>query len=216
MPDEHWVASAVCAQVDPEVFTLSPHRKKFPEAKLICASCPVRTECLNDAMEMGEAAAREGVGGFAMFQAGLTPRELSATFKKSGRAARVKVEAIRFDEVQLLQELQADRFRSREEFWIFVGKEAGRAVHSNNKKVIRRALGYAGREILDELPNVSAERRSAMSSKLTAEDVLKIRRHWAEGTSAVQLGLMFGVGRVTAYQAATGATWAHLKEEEVA
>lgn len=213
MRDEGWRWSAVCAQVGPEMFTLSPKRKRFDEAKAMCAQCPVQTECLEDAMDMGETAARDGVGGFVMFQAGMTPRELSAFFKKSGRAGRVKVEEIMFDEVQLLQELKAGRFRSREEFWIFVGEEAGRAVHFNNKRVIRGALGYAGREILDELPNVTAERRSVMSSKLTAEDVLKIRRHWAEGTSAVQLGLMFGVSRTTAYQAATGATWAHLKEE---
>lgn len=60
-----WDEQALCAQTDPEVF--------FPEkgggtreAKRICRRCPVRTECLRDALDRDE---RFGVWG------GLTERE---------------------------------------------------------------------------------------------------------------------------------------------
>lgn len=53
-PDEDlWQDSALCAQTDPEAF--------FPErgypartAKEVCAACPVRSECLNYALENDE------------------------------------------------------------------------------------------------------------------------------------------------------------------
>lgn len=62
---ENWRDQALCAQVDPELF--------FPEkggsskaAKTICKLCPVRLECLQDALDHGD---RFGVRG------GLSERE---------------------------------------------------------------------------------------------------------------------------------------------
>jgi WhiB family redox-sensing transcriptional regulator len=50
---EPWVGDALCAQTDPDIF--------FPEkggstlsAKQVCASCPVREECLDYALRMDE------------------------------------------------------------------------------------------------------------------------------------------------------------------
>lgn len=52
-PDQRWRAVALCAQTDPDIF--------FPEnghnpwiAKRICAGCPVRVDCLTDALQHGE------------------------------------------------------------------------------------------------------------------------------------------------------------------
>lgn len=48
-----WVVHALCAQTDPEIF--------FPDmggpltaAKAVCAQCPVRSECLEDAVSTGD------------------------------------------------------------------------------------------------------------------------------------------------------------------
>lgn len=68
-PAPEWMAEAVCAQTDPELF--------FPEkggdgtcttsiARRVCASCPVRVACLEHALDTGQA---HGVWG------GKTPRE---------------------------------------------------------------------------------------------------------------------------------------------
>lgn len=53
VPDEPWMASGSCAQTDPEAF--------FPEkggstraAKIVCAGCDVRPECLNYALTHNE------------------------------------------------------------------------------------------------------------------------------------------------------------------
>jgi len=44
-----WRDSAVCAQTDPELFF--PDKGLRPrEAKVVCARCPVRTECLTYAL----------------------------------------------------------------------------------------------------------------------------------------------------------------------
>ena len=45
-----WTEQALCAQVDPELFF--PDRGgSVREAKSICAVCPVRQECLADALQ---------------------------------------------------------------------------------------------------------------------------------------------------------------------
>lgn len=63
-----WTDQALCAQTDPEAF--------FPElgattlaAKRICATCPVRAECLDYALATETPKFRHGVWG------GLSPRQ---------------------------------------------------------------------------------------------------------------------------------------------
>ncbi|MGO8961560.1 MAG: WhiB family transcriptional regulator [Streptosporangiaceae bacterium] len=74
----HWSDFALCAEVDPELF--------FPEkggtsalAKRVCRACPVRTECLEDALGRNE---KFGIRG------GLSERERSVI-----RRRRIREEA---------------------------------------------------------------------------------------------------------------------------
>ena len=72
---EKWRGSALCAQTDPEVFF--PQNKAYVDdyngydnykiARKICAECPVKGECLADALMTGDV--EYGMRG------GLTPRE---------------------------------------------------------------------------------------------------------------------------------------------
>jgi WhiB family transcriptional regulator, redox-sensing transcriptional regulator len=60
-----WRVRALCAQVDPDIFF--PEKGESPAAaKRVCASCEVRAECLQDALDRNE---RFGVWG------GLSERE---------------------------------------------------------------------------------------------------------------------------------------------
>jgi WhiB family redox-sensing transcriptional regulator len=64
-PDYHWRDQALCAEVDGELFY--PEVDECPnEAKRVCALCPVRKECLTDALQRREP---HGVWG------GTTPNE---------------------------------------------------------------------------------------------------------------------------------------------
>lgn len=47
-------------------------------------------------------------------------------------------------------------------------------------------------------------------AKLTAEQVLEMRRLAATGISAAEVGRMFGVSEITGWEVVTGRTWAHL------
>jgi WhiB family redox-sensing transcriptional regulator len=60
-----WMQAAICAQTDPDAF-YPEHGASTAEAKLVCAGCPVRSECLEYALENNE---RHGVW------AGLSERE---------------------------------------------------------------------------------------------------------------------------------------------
>jgi hypothetical protein len=51
-PDD-WVADALCAQTDPEVFFPAKGEPSAP-AKRICVACPVRSECLDSALARNE------------------------------------------------------------------------------------------------------------------------------------------------------------------
>lgn len=51
--DQPWAASALCAQTDPEMF-FPDKGGSTRDAKAICATCPVRRECLDYALEHGE------------------------------------------------------------------------------------------------------------------------------------------------------------------
>lgn len=48
-----WTLAAVCASVDPEIF-FPEKGGSTREAKRVCTGCPVRDECLQYALEMGE------------------------------------------------------------------------------------------------------------------------------------------------------------------
>lgn len=70
LPDRPWVARALCAGMEPEVFfpegVDGPALLDVANAKAVCANCPVREECLDWALRIGEA---HGIWG------GTTPSE---------------------------------------------------------------------------------------------------------------------------------------------
>jgi WhiB family redox-sensing transcriptional regulator len=57
---EHWTDLAACRAVDPELFfpvsTSGPALDQVAEAKRVCASCSVRSNCLAWALRAGESA----------------------------------------------------------------------------------------------------------------------------------------------------------------
>jgi WhiB family redox-sensing transcriptional regulator len=58
MPDfDHWRQGAACRDQDPELFfpltDLGPGARQADRAKAVCARCPVRTECLDYALDNG-------------------------------------------------------------------------------------------------------------------------------------------------------------------
>lgn len=68
VPD--WHADAACAQIGPELFVPDePTHDQTQAAKQICATCPVRAECLADVLAWEQPAYRHGVVG------GLTANE---------------------------------------------------------------------------------------------------------------------------------------------
>jgi Transcription factor WhiB. len=72
-----WTASALCAQADPDLWF--PDKGGFPaEAKRICGRCPVRDECLAQALRDGE---KHGIWG------GLTYEERRALTSDDSAAA---------------------------------------------------------------------------------------------------------------------------------
>lgn len=58
-PNRAWTKSALCAQVDPELF-FPEKGGSTREAIAVCASCPVQVECLDDALANNE---RYGIWG---------------------------------------------------------------------------------------------------------------------------------------------------------
>ena len=73
----YWTAAALCAQVDPEMFYPEKGTPAAP-ARMICAACPVRAQCLDDALARGEP---WGIWG------GMTERERRALRKTRRTAA---------------------------------------------------------------------------------------------------------------------------------
>lgn len=79
-PPGAWVEQALCAQTDPEVWFPAPgHTEGERRAKAICAGCPVRTECLTHALDIG---AEHGVWG------GLSPRQRQSLRRREWRGRR--------------------------------------------------------------------------------------------------------------------------------
>lgn len=78
---EHWRENALCAQTGIDDETWFPKRGgSAAAAKRVCAACPVRMECLEDALATGE---HYGVRG------GLSDRERRRLMnnRRKGRAA---------------------------------------------------------------------------------------------------------------------------------
>jgi WhiB family transcriptional regulator, redox-sensing transcriptional regulator len=71
-----WDILAACRDEDPELFfpvgTRGPALQQEAEAKAVCARCPVRARCLQDALEIGD---DHGVRG------GMTERERRALIR---------------------------------------------------------------------------------------------------------------------------------------
>ena len=66
MTQERWREQAPCQYVDPRIFfPESKHVDAYDEALAICQTCPVRSECLQHAMDNHE---RYGVWGGQLFQ----------------------------------------------------------------------------------------------------------------------------------------------------
>lgn len=76
--DQHWREEADCATTDPEVFFPEPGQSPNA-AKQVCAECPVRAECLIDALAHRDIAF--GVRG------GLTPTQRRELLHSGARRA---------------------------------------------------------------------------------------------------------------------------------
>ena len=68
---EPWHEAAACAGVDERIF-FPPAGKTANHARQFCAACPVRAECLRDALKAEEGGRRFGIYG------GLPPPERAA------------------------------------------------------------------------------------------------------------------------------------------
>jgi WhiB family redox-sensing transcriptional regulator len=79
--DRNWRERAGCAGTDPEVFYPLENGRGAAAVWLVCAGCPVRSECLADAMASEHPGMRWGVVG------GLTAAERTELFDRQRRAA---------------------------------------------------------------------------------------------------------------------------------
>lgn len=87
---EDWRESAACRETDPELFfpTIRAGARAagddpYAEARAICAGCPIREACLDDAMTAETRSGRHGMYG------GATPEERQSIYRARGRAGRV-------------------------------------------------------------------------------------------------------------------------------
>lgn len=67
-PEPEWATAALCAQTDPDAFFVDRGGSPLPAIR-VCDSCPVRLDCLTNAIRDGEA---QGIWG------GTTPRQRRA------------------------------------------------------------------------------------------------------------------------------------------
>jgi WhiB family redox-sensing transcriptional regulator len=65
-PRDGWVELAACAGHDPEHWYVAEHTGPYTYARTVCATCPVKLDCLNWALRADE---RQGMWG------GLSPRQ---------------------------------------------------------------------------------------------------------------------------------------------
>ena len=79
---EHWQARAACAGMDTEMFYPPGHHPAidhvWDEPRAVCLDCPVRDECLADAVEHRDAWGMRG---------GLVPSQLDRIMQRADGAA---------------------------------------------------------------------------------------------------------------------------------
>lgn len=81
-PVTDWTVLALCAQTDPELwFPERGHFEQSQVAKAVCGRCPVRGQCLAEAMTRRLWSDDSGIWG------GLSPRERRELARGAGRAA---------------------------------------------------------------------------------------------------------------------------------
>ena len=80
-----WMTEAACIGVDPEVFYQQAKGRRpadWTDARKVCASCPVRAQCLADAIESRDRHA---------FLGGLTPEERRPLLPKAPPSMRLPI-----------------------------------------------------------------------------------------------------------------------------
>lgn len=90
-PGREWLTQASCRAEDPETFFPDNNVDRIAQAKAVCATCPVRRECLIDCMaQEGSRSAKSRWGVYA----GLTPRQRERLYHRlRQRKARAKAAA---------------------------------------------------------------------------------------------------------------------------
>ena len=78
-----WREKALCATEDPDLFDVDPKDAAgVALARSVCLHCPVKPQCLEDALELDAMAMHR----WNVIRAGLTPLERRAILKKRNRA----------------------------------------------------------------------------------------------------------------------------------
>jgi len=157
----HWTQQAACAGVPLNVFFPPPGGSTWP-AKAICAQCPVKAECLEEAMRTDISGTRWGVFG------GMTPGERSLLHTQRGPNAETAASA-----------------------WLGVPlREAARQAGVTERTISRRraalkiaaAAGARPVRHLELYPGATAE-DAAAAAGVTASSIRRRRRN-AERTAA--------------------------------
>lgn len=71
-----WQESALCAQTDPDTWFPERGGPGYATSRRICRRCPVRTECLTDALATETPGERHGMRG------GLSPQQREAATRQ--------------------------------------------------------------------------------------------------------------------------------------
>lgn len=91
-----WVGDALCAQTDPDAF-FPDKGESNKAAKQVCASCPVRAECLDHALTIGD---RFGIWGGMPEQARRKMRgERAATAENTAESTAAEADTEQAGEV---------------------------------------------------------------------------------------------------------------------
>jgi WhiB family redox-sensing transcriptional regulator len=89
----NWRAAAACLNEDPELFfplgSTGPSLDQIDEAKAVCVGCPVRTACLEWALQAGPDAAHGVWGGLDEDERRSVRRRRAAHRTRTAKAAEV-------------------------------------------------------------------------------------------------------------------------------